>query len=532
MRDDDVSRRSVLGLIGAGGLALAGCSDRQPQTSTPAGKAAVDLPGFRPYAKVKPDLPATEAGLMAAYYGYPKDPVAAFAEPRGAGAGTVEFLTNMFNPTPPGVEGNAYWQAINAALGAEVRLTMTPAADYGAKVSTVVASGQLPDALLISSTLPNRSQVLTRLCADLSEFVSGDAVGEYPFLANLPTASWSQCVYGDGIYAVPISRSVAGTIMFARTDLIEAKGLNAEPASFAEWAELLKGLTDPRKNTWALGNFRSVITYIGSMLKMPNQWRLDGGTLTSEYETEERKEAIARTAELMKAGYFHPDTLGGRLQLRELFGNGTLALNPDGYAAWDILYDTYPGIEVGGILEPGFEGGAGVHRSGPPAFALTALKKAEPDRIRQVLRVLDWLAAPLGTKEYLLRKFGVEGQHYDWVDGVPKRTDLGITEVKLPLEYLTDSPHVLGPSTKDRVTRQRGYHEKAIALLQTNPCEALSSDTSINKSAEITKLISSAESDILAGRKPIDHWDDVVAEWRTTAGDKIRSEYLEQLGNR
>ncbi|RIV39171.1 extracellular solute-binding protein [Micromonospora radicis] len=378
----------------------------------------------------------------------------------------------MFNPVPPALGGNRYWQELNDRLGASLDITMTPAADYLNKLSTIIAGGDLPDMMLISARLTRRADVLTRLCADLSDLVSGDAVKDFPFLANIPTDSWLPTAFGSGIYAIPIPRAVVGTIMFSRVDLIRQRGLNPDPANYQEFVELARGLTDARANRWAFGNPKRVIEFVSNMLGVPNLWREEGGKFTSEYETEQRKQALARATEMYQAGLFHPDSVGGKLNLRDLFGNGTIAVNADGYAAWDILASTYD-AEVGGMAAPGYDGGPGTNRAGTAIFALTAFKKADPDRLRQLLGICDWLSTPLGTSEYMFRRFGVEGTHYTWQDGVPVRTALGNTEVKLPLEYIAESPHVLGPGDRARVDAQRAYQEKIIPRIVRNPADEL-----------------------------------------------------------
>lgn len=175
-----------------------------------------------------------------------------------------------------------------------------PAADYVSKLSTVIAGGDLPDLMLIAAKLPNRAEMLTRLCADLTGFVSGGAIRDYPFLANLPTDSWLPTMYKGGIYAIPISRSVIGTIMFSRQDLITERSLNPAPKSFAEFSEVARGLTDAKANRWAFGSAKGVITFVGNMLGVPNVWRKDGNGFVSELEVPERKEAVARVAEMVK----------------------------------------------------------------------------------------------------------------------------------------------------------------------------------------------------------------------------------------
>jgi len=536
MRNPPLSRRRFLAMTGgaaalaAGSGLLAACGgSTAPRTG---GAGSVAMPDYVPTTLVTPDLPATADGVMAGFYRYPANPATAFTTKPGEGAGTVSILTNILNPVPPSAGANAYWQELHNRLGATLDITMTPQADYLSKLSTVIASGDLPDLTLISARLAHKADVLTRLCADLSEFLGGSAVRQYPFLASIPTDAWLPTAYGGGIFAVPIPRAVVGTIMFTRTDLVRARGLDPEPASYADFLAVAKGLTDARGNRWAFGSVKGVITFVGTMLGVPNVWREEGGRFTSEHETEERKEAIARTARMFADGLFHPDTMGGRLQGRDLFGNGTLAFNPDGYAAWDTLAKTYP-VEVGATVAPKADGGGTArHRAGTTAFAITAIKKTDKSRIEQLLRICDWLAAPLGTSEYMFRKFGVEGTHYTMEDGAPVLTDKGKVEVKLPLEYVVDAPHVLGPGDRARVDAQRAYQEKVVPTILRNPAEGLYSATATDKAGELSKIIDTAELDIVSGRKPIGHWDEAVAAWRTAGGDAARAEYEKALADK
>ncbi|MEU4551814.1 extracellular solute-binding protein [Micromonospora violae] len=528
MRDPNLSRRRFLTLTGgvalaagSGGL-LAGCGTSE--STTPRGPATAKLPDYLPSQLVKPDLPASADGLMAGYYNYPRTLVDAYRDKPGAGAGDVSVLTNMFNPAPPAVGSNQFWQQLNGRLGANLNVTMTPSADYLNKLSTVIAGGDLPDMLTISARLTRRADVLTRLCADLSDLVSGNAIKDFPFLANIPTDSWLPTAFGSGIYAIPVPRAVVGTITFSRADLIRQRGLNPDPANYQEFLQLARGLTDARGNRWAFGNPKRVIEFVGNMLGVPNLWKEEGGKFVSEYETEQRKQALVRATEMYKEGLFHPDSIGGKLNLRDLFGNGTIAVISEGYAAWDTLATTYS-VEVGGMVAPGYDGGAGTNRAGTAIFALTAFKKADPDRLRQLLRICDWLATPVGTSEYMFRRFGVEGQHYTWKDDVPVRTGLGTTEVKLPLEYIADAPHVLGPGDRLRVDAQRAYQEKVIPRIVRNPAEGLYSDVAVDKAGELSKIIDNAELDIVSGRKPIAHWDEAVTAWRRAGGDQMRADY-------
>lgn len=531
MSDIHIGRRGLLRATGgaallaaAGGTAACGDGAGTGEAQT-LSETGVELPSYIPSEIAAPDLAATEDGVLAGYYSFPRDLVDAFDAPPADGAGTVSILTNMFNPVPPGMGDNAYWQAVNASVGAELDITMTPAADYLAKLSTIIAGGDLPDMLLVSASLANRSDVLANLCADLSGHISGDKIADYPHLANFSTDSWLPSVYNGGLYGVPNPRAIVGTIMFARGDLFAEKGLNLAPGSYDEFLETATALTDPAANRWAFGNPRGLITYVGNMLGVPNVWREESGKFTNEYETEERREAVARVAEMMAAGLFHPDAASENINLRDLFGNGTIAMGPDGYAAWDILADTY-GVDVQGIPAPSYDGnGEGVHRAGTASFGLMAFKKADDDRIAQLLNVANWLAAPIGSTEYMLRKFGVEGQHFEWDGDTPVKTALGTNETTVPFEYVTDAAPILGPRAQARVDAQRAFQETAVPRIVRDPSIGLYSNTAIDNAGELAEIIKAAELDIVSGRKGIEAWDEAVDAWRAAGGDAIRAEF-------
>ena len=54
----------------------------------------------------------------------------------------------------------------------------------------------------------NAAEFLDSQCADLTPYLSGDAVKEYPNLAAIPTFAWknSGCAYNGKIYMWPVER--------------------------------------------------------------------------------------------------------------------------------------------------------------------------------------------------------------------------------------------------------------------------------------------------------------------------------------
>jgi putative aldouronate transport system substrate-binding protein len=86
------------------------------------------------------------------------------------------------------------------ANGATFKIILTPTADYVPKLNTVIASGDLPDILSnVHSNVANAPEFMRTQLADLTPYLGGDAVKDYPNLANIPPACWKQTVFNAGI---------------------------------------------------------------------------------------------------------------------------------------------------------------------------------------------------------------------------------------------------------------------------------------------------------------------------------------------
>src|SRR5207247_159089 len=119
--------------------------------------------------------------------------------------GDVKAMTLNFYPPFTPFDQNPQWQAVNKALGAKVDINVVAFADYAAKFNTIVSGGDLPDMMYLKQ-VPNLPAFLQSQCANLTEYLSGDAIKAYPNLANIPTLSWMNTVYAGGIFGVPIPR--------------------------------------------------------------------------------------------------------------------------------------------------------------------------------------------------------------------------------------------------------------------------------------------------------------------------------------
>jgi putative aldouronate transport system substrate-binding protein len=551
----DVLRGATTGLFVSGILgALAGCgggsSPTTQETSTSTGPTsasaasklatsgapgpAAQLPTYRAYAGVQPDLPGSANGIRPGFLRYPQQRPRSVADTPANGQ-PLQATVTMYQPLPAGPTKNKYWQAVDDRLGTQLNMDMVPASEYAQRLTTILAGNDVPDFVQIYG-IPHLPDVLEKLFADLTEFLAGDAVNDYPNLANIPTAAWKVCSHNGAIRGIPVPRAAIGSPTFLRMDIVEKAGFSARPKDFDEFHEMAKAVTDPKHHRWAFSYATYPILVARAMLRAPNVWRDEDGKLTNVFETEEARKALDVAAQFWKEGLVHPDAFSANPPYLEWFISGTTVIQPDGYVSW--AYYRQNSVDVDGFALdfmriPGYDGGAGAVPAGSPTFqnGLTAFKKADKDRLREQLRVANWLAAPFGTDEYHLRTYGLPDIHHT-IDknGDPQLTKVGLSEITVPFKYITESPSVIyQPAYPHDAELQHSYEEDVMPHAVHNPTLGLYSDTDATKGATLNSNLTNVQNDVIQGRKSLTDWDDAVVQWRRNGGDKIREEYEKQL---
>ncbi|MFY1671124.1 extracellular solute-binding protein [Plantactinospora sp. WMMB334] len=528
--------------VAAPGL-IAGCDGggRADGDDPNEASGSAPLPSYFPYTGVTPDLRGNPQGLLDAFLKYPDPPVRATDGPPGDGGQISAFvLTN--SPLPPPASENPFWQELNRRLGVDLRLTVVPNAEMADRFSSLIAGAELPDVIVPALYTPNGLPAgvsnlpawLAAECQDLTPYLSGSAVQEYPFLANLPTDAWRDCRYNGGIYGLPVPRGVGGTLMMRRDDLFRELEVDPQPGSFAEFRATCREITDARAERWALATMP--MDFVRQMLGNPWRWALEGGKLVSAYEREEFSQALADTARLVRDGVIHPESFGANPATKKWFNDGNAMLIADRYTAWPQFYaenTAGPDFDIGGMRPPQHSGGGfAATWQAQATNNFTVLKKADERRIRALLRVCDWLAAPFGTEEWLFRRYGVAGVHYQMTGGGPELTRDGVNQTALGIRYIVDAPDVIFVPGEPEATRKSyEYQASIIPTALRDPTLGLFSDAWSRRSGQLGTLIGDAQREILAGNRPVSEWADVVRQWREAGGDQVRVEFEEALAN-
>lgn len=530
-----MTRRSLL--AGASALAaagaLAGCSSG-PRAEGDGAQRVSDavLPKYIAADTAGADLVSADPNGVPAFFRYPEAPKPAVANAPLAGE-TVSALTYTYDPAAPGVGDNPLWQGVNEGLGGTLDLVYAPSADYGQRFATTIAGGDLPDLVSIFGTVQQLPDLLEAKFTDLTEFLAGDAVADYPNLAAIPTQSWQKAAIGGKLWGIPIPRVPIPGIAFAREDLITGAGLSMTPKTFDEFVDVLTGLVDTKRSVWASGDPGAVLSIVLASQGVSTAWTESGGKFTSGPETEEYEQSLAEVQELWKKGVFHPDSMAANNNQRnDWFTQGVTSLVFGGYAGWS-KYEMWgapvKGFTLGTIPQFGHDSSSTpVHPRGAVMSSMTALAKAEPDRIHTLLQVMDWLAAPFGSSEYLLRKYGIEGETFELEGSDPILNSSGQQMRLAPFAYVADAPQAIYDPGQAEVAQARfDYQEQALPMLAPDPTLGLYSEAEAAKNNQLNLGLSDVRDAILVGRSPVSDWAEAIATWRKDGGDQIRAEFEE-----
>jgi len=544
-----IDRRRFLELAGlgavavAGGGLVAGCGDAKSTSgpgTTDKSQLQQLLPAYVASASVKPDIDSVTGanGFFSdqVFLSYPASPVQTVTAPPGKG-GTYTTITPLWGAIPP-TGGNTYYDTVNKALGATLKVQPSDGNNYDKVLPTLFAGGKLPDWIQIPSwNMANLgfSDAVTKF-ADLGPYLSGDAVKAYPNLAAVPTSAWQCCIWNGKLYGLPVyyaGATIPGTYYY-RKDILDKEGINPDSIKTPQDLEALgKQLTNASAGRWA---FDDLWPYLGQIFKYPStaiNWGIDaGGNIYHKYESAALLEALNWEQKLVKAGYVHPDAVAGNSQnAKQRFWSGKVVVTGDGPGAWKG-----DDAKSGAAANPSYNrqafkllsvDGKPTIEMSPSAGMYSFLNaKLSGDQIKECLAIANYLAAPYGSQEWLNVNFGAAGADYTMVDGNPQLTEKGSKEVATTFQFLVTP---LTPTTVisgyTQVAKDFQAWESDMVKYAVKPAFYGMNVTEPPQYAKLTQPVEDAILDVRFGRKPVSAFQDAVKAWQSQGGNQVRAFY-------
>jgi ABC-type glycerol-3-phosphate transport system substrate-binding protein len=545
-----IDRRRFLELAGlgaaaiAGGGLVAGCGDAKSNSgpgTTDKSELQKLLPAYvQQSGSIKPDIPSVTGanGFFSTpvFLSYPASPVTTATGIPGKG-GSYTAITPLWGAIPSS-SGNAYYEAVNKALGATVKVQPSDGTSYQQTLPTLFAASKLPDWIQIPSwNMPNLgfSDAVAKF-ADLGPHLSGDAVKAYPNLAAIPTSAWQCCIWNGKLYGLPVyytGATIAGTL-FYRKDILDKEGINADSIKTpADLEALGKQLTSASAGRWA---FDDIWGYLGQIFKYPmdpNRWSIDAsGKIVHRYEMPALLDALNWAAKLVKSGYVHPDSVAdNNPNGKQRFWSGKTVITADGPGAWkgdDAKSGTAanPTYNRQAFKLLSVDGKPTIEMS-PSAGMYSFLNaKLSADQIKECLSIANYLAAPYGSAEWLTVNYGAAGTDYTMADGNPQLTERGSKEVASTYQFLVTP---LTPSTViagyTQVAKDAAAWEADMVQHAVKPAFYGMNITEPPQYAKLTQPVEDVIKDVRFGRKPVSAFQDAVKTWQSQGGNQLRAFY-------
>jgi putative aldouronate transport system substrate-binding protein len=325
-------------------------------------------------------------------------------------------------------------------------------------------------------------------------------------------------------------------------------GQGYEPKDAEDFKRILKALTKPQENRWGIGNQGTAgaageggpfgLSTFAAIFGAPHNWKVDAsGKLIRNRETEEYKAAVGFLRDLMAMGVYPPDvaTMG---QSRPQHAQGRYAMAVDGYGnAWSDLWRQ--GLQFGNrfmMLKPfsATAGGKGQAFLSHGFISMNALKKAPPERIKELLRIMNFLAAPFGSQEDVLLTYGLKDQDYTLDDkGNPVPTNEGISRAQyVPWKYIAWHPYVNYQA--DLQGFAKAAHDAQQMLMPisvSDPTDGYYSATAWSKGQTADVHFQDGVIDIILSRRQMSEYDGLVKAWQSDAGETVRKEFMDAMAS-
>lgn len=530
------SRRTLLtgalaaaAVTGVGGLTACTSGGSSDQTPGKVDKAVI--PTYQPFQNVpKPDLPGSEL-VPNYYFTYPTERPKSVNHAMGSG-GDLRAMVVTYLPPPKALDQNPYWKMINEKIGMNFKPDLVNADNYQSKFATVTASGDLPDIMQVVTYMqpPRLDALVNNAFTDLTDIVKGDNIKKWPNIAALPTSVWGLAMLNGKIWGIPVSPAPEGSGLWMREDVSQSKGIKELPKTKDDFVSWCEELTDKKAGRYALSGWKGGspvwIPNTGwGMFKVPNRFRLDGDKLIKAQETEEYLEAIAFTKQLWDKGYFHPDSPSLPMdKATTMFWDGKILAKEGGFGSyWEQF--SHQDKMMSFRVPYAADGGKGVHWQGS-AFSVSAIKKGAKN-VEELLNVIDYFNAPFGSQEHFDVMFGPEGVTHTIKNGQPVVTKDTDSYRALSTGFIgsgTSTMYASDPNLKPHYERWYKTQKAIEPMMVTDPTMGYYAADNA-KAGPLDKAIDDAQGDYIMGRKSLDEFKKVIADWRKNGGDKICQQY-------
>lgn len=437
-------------------------------------------------------------------------------------------------------EDGAIFKKVEEIMNAEISPEFVQGPNMMDKVNVALASGNLPDILVVFKG--DQPSIINAIRAGAFWEV-GKYLDDYPNLKASRDEIRDANLSVDGkIWALYHVDSISREGFDLRQDWLDNLGLE-KPNTIEDLYNVLRAFTydDPDQNgkddtlgvatmlSTNEGNIPAALKHILAKFGAPNNYKVEDGTFIPDFTTDEYREALKFFKKLYDEKILNQDFTYAKLdQVLERYRKGEVGVyigNMD--QIWDPLFDIVPEAKM--IAFSDLEGPNLMYaKLGYWSTLMFPKSSVETEEeLRQILAGIDRLASPEHAE---FRSFGIENvtfkiedsQHV-FLDDTTSRTleNLGqmfMTEVEAVYE---GNPDYIVEQLK--AIQKNDDHPNLVR----DPSIGLISDTRNKLGNELMTLIGDAVSKYIIGDLDDDGFDQVIEDWKSSGGDEMLKEFEE-----
>ncbi|MCK0469965.1 extracellular solute-binding protein [Halalkalibacter sp. APA_J-10(15)] len=451
-----------------------------------------------------------------------------------------------FDGTEAPESGNEVERLIEEYTNTQLDITHMVSANFCERLPVLIASGDLPD-VIPSCGPPNQPYLLSAM-QDGVFWEIGQYLDQFPNLASMTDIVYNNVEVNGELYGIPRYRPLSRFVTVYRKDWLDNLGID-EPTNMDEFYAALEAVSNNDPNNSGSDDTRGYTSValpgdfgldFGLAFGAPNNWDVDeAGNFIAEHETEEYLEGLKFSRQMYEDGVVNSDIVAPDRSTREAdFENGITgfygAATNNVVSIESRLLNNFPDAELG--VYSALEGVDGERRleGAMGSNGILMFPKSSVETEEHLLQLLGFFETLNDQEMVDLLGWGIEGTHYEMVDGQPQYIDYDVymNDVGFPYRF----PLVTAPIDDVMTQGQLSELEERVREIEVendefavmDPAINLISDTRNELGADLDQLINDAKYRFVTGSIDEDGWWAEVDTWRSRGGDTIRAE-LEEL---
>ncbi|WP_165452689.1 extracellular solute-binding protein [Paenibacillus thalictri] len=449
----------------------------------------------------------------------------------------ISLLLKYFSTEPPTKAAEAF-KVVEDYTHTKLDIIWAPSPSYDEKVNTTLASGNVPQVLLVSR---DRADNIVAAVKSGAFWEIGPYLKNYPNISKAVGDIRLYNVSQNGkVYGIPSARDLSENALIYRKDWLDNLGMKP-PTTVDELYAMMKAFTqkDPDKNgkddTFGViendgsGIFNQIKVWMGG----PNGWSIKNGKLVPEFMSDEYKQAMDFMRKLYQEKLINQDfPVTKQNQMLDYLGKSRGGGYAGAYAqfsnGWHTpLQKANPDAKLDFIYKIKSSDGKYYKQAGGGYNGVFMFPKSSVKSEAALKEILDFFEKLADDKMRTLIKLGIEGKHYKMDNGKPViiNPELFSDEV-IPLRWImvadgiTDRTAVGLTPLDERITKAQ--EDKEITYT-SNPAFPFTSKLIVDD-----KIIEDARTKYILGEIDDNGWKASIEKWRTNRGDQLIEEYQKQ----